>query len=170
MLSLVGDHVTCECTCALTTELALVIWEYFITLASEVDLFWRKSVTATSMLFVATRWIMLATVLLEIAPNTEARFESMPLLLSQTLISSPVTVKPWVGPYRFSTLLGSYGLLVRKLISLLHCFSAFSILHSILRHTSICNMAKLYMGLCGPAPGNHSCSNRHSKLTYPYFA
>ena len=89
MLSLVGDHAKCECTCALTTESALSIWEYLITLASEVDLFWRKPMTAPSMLFVGTRWIMLATALLQIAPNTEATFESMPLLCTSDIDTFP---------------------------------------------------------------------------------
>ena len=80
MLSPVGDHATCECTCALTKELALAIWEYLITFASEVDLFWRKPVTAPSMLFAGTRWMMLVNALLQIAPNTEATFDYMPLL------------------------------------------------------------------------------------------
>ena len=80
MLSLVGEHATCEYTCALTTESVLTIWEYLITLANEVDLFWRKPVTAPSILFIATRWIMLVTMLLQFAPITEATFNSMPSL------------------------------------------------------------------------------------------
>ena len=80
MLSLVCDCATCECACALTTESALAIWEYLITLESEVDLFWRKPVTAPSILFIAIRWIMLATAFMQIAPNTEATLDSMPLL------------------------------------------------------------------------------------------
>ena len=80
MLSLVRDHAMCECTCALTTESAMAIWEYFSTLANEVDLFWRKPLTAPSMLFAGTRWIMLANALLQFAPTTEATFDSMPLL------------------------------------------------------------------------------------------
>ena len=77
MLSLVGDHAACEYTCVLTTESALVIWEYIITVASEVDLFWRKPLTAPSMLFITTRWIMLANAILQTVPNTEATFDSM---------------------------------------------------------------------------------------------
>ena len=80
MLSLVGDHAKIECTCALTAESALAIWEYLITLADEIDLFWRKPVTAPSMLFIGTRWIMLATALQQLTPATEATFDSMPLL------------------------------------------------------------------------------------------
>ena len=93
MLSVVCDRATCECTCALTTESALAIWEYLITLESEVDLFWRKPLTAPSMLFVAARWIMLTTALVEFAPTTESTFDSMLLLrMSPTLIPFPVTV------------------------------------------------------------------------------
>ena len=80
MLSQVGDHATCECTCALTTDLALPVWEYLITLANEIDLFWRKPVTAPSILFIATRWIMLANALLQFAPATEETYDSIPLL------------------------------------------------------------------------------------------
>ena len=80
MVSLVRENAICKCTCALTTESVLAIWEYIITLTSEVDLFWRKPVTAPSMLFIATRWIMLATALLQIVPTTEATFDSMPFL------------------------------------------------------------------------------------------
>ena len=85
MLSLVRENAICKCTCALTTESVLAIWEYIITLTSEVDLFWRKPVTAPSMLFVATRWIMVATVLLQIVPTTEATFDSMPLLCTSDI-------------------------------------------------------------------------------------
>ena len=85
MVSLVRDHVICECTCALTTESALVIWEYIITLPDEVDLFWRKPLTAPSMLFIATRWIMLATALLQFAPVTEATLDYMPLLCTSDI-------------------------------------------------------------------------------------
>ena len=80
MLSLVRDHAICECTCALTTQSALAIWEYIITFSNEVDLFWRKPVTAASMLFIVTRWNMLATALLQIVPNTDATFGYMPSL------------------------------------------------------------------------------------------
>ena len=65
---------------ALTTQSAMAIWEYFVTLESEVDLFWRKPVTAPSMLFIAIRWIMLVNALLQFAPVTEATFAFMPLL------------------------------------------------------------------------------------------
>ena len=85
MLSLVCDHVICECTYALTTESALAIWEYTITLPNEVNLFWRKPVTAPSMLFVTTRLIMLAIAVLQIAPTTEATFDSMPLLCTSDI-------------------------------------------------------------------------------------
>jgi hypothetical protein len=81
MLPQVGDHATCECTWhALTAKSALSIWEYLITLESEVDLFWRKPLTAPSILFIATRWIMLASALLQIVPTLKTTFDSMPLL------------------------------------------------------------------------------------------
>ena len=85
MLSLVGDRTAWGCTFVLTTQCynlqsALSIWEYLITLASEVDLFWRKPVTAPSMLFIVTRWIMLANAFGQFIPITEAMFDSMPLL------------------------------------------------------------------------------------------
>ena len=85
MLSLVRDYAICERTCALTTESALAIWEYIITLPDEVNLFWRKPVTAPSMLFIATRWIMLTYALMQIAPVTEATFDSMPLLCTSDI-------------------------------------------------------------------------------------
>ena len=62
------------------TELALAIWEYLITLRNEVDLFWGKPLTAPSMLFVITRWTMLANALLQLPPTTEATFDFVPLL------------------------------------------------------------------------------------------
>lgn len=80
MLSLVRDHAVCKCTYALTTEPAMAIWEYFITFASEVDIFWRKPVTAPSMVFVFARWIMMANALMQFAPVTEATYDSMLLL------------------------------------------------------------------------------------------
>ena len=80
MLSLVCDYAIYGCACALTTKPAPAIWEYFITFANEVDIFWTKPVSAPSMLFIATRWNMLATALLQIAPTTEATFGFMLLL------------------------------------------------------------------------------------------
>ena len=99
MLSLVCDHAICECTCALTTQSALGIWEYIITLASEVDLFWRKPVTAPSMLFIVTRWIMVADALMQIAPTTEATFDSMPLLCTSDIDIFPSNCEAliWAG-------------------------------------------------------------------------
>ena len=79
-LSPVCNHTTCECTYVLMTQLVMAIWEYLITLASEVDLLWRKPVTAPSILFVAIRWIMLVNALVQFAPVTEATFDSTPLL------------------------------------------------------------------------------------------
>lgn len=62
----------------LTTESVLAIWEYLITFTTEVDIFWKKPMTATSLLFVVTRWIMVLNALLEFAPITETTFDSIP--------------------------------------------------------------------------------------------
>ena len=53
--------------------------------------------TTPSMLFVITRWVMLATALLQIAPNTETTFDFMLLLRTSDVdvFPIPVTVKPW---------------------------------------------------------------------------
>ena len=51
------------------------------------------------MLFVVTRWIMLAYAILQIAPNTEATFDSMPLLckLDTDIFPSNCEALNWVG-------------------------------------------------------------------------
>ena len=50
----------------------MVVWEYLITFSNEVDIFWRRPVNATSLLFLLTRWTMLGSVVTSIAPNTES--------------------------------------------------------------------------------------------------
>lgn len=67
-------------THALTIESAVAIWEYLITLTNEVDIFWTKKLTATSLFFVVMRWIMLANTLVPFMPVTEATLDSIPLL------------------------------------------------------------------------------------------
>lgn len=76
----VSDHVVYNGAHALMTETALVLWEYTITFANEVDIFWRKPITATSLLFATMRWSMMVNALLEFAPTTEATSE--PILLT----------------------------------------------------------------------------------------
>ena len=77
MPSQVRGHAIREGTRALTTLVnsAFVIWEFLITFANEVDIFWRKQATATSLLFVVTRWSMVLNVLLEFVPVTETTYE-----------------------------------------------------------------------------------------------
>ena len=70
---LVGDYSSFKSKCTLTAPAALVIWEYIITLTDEVMVFWAKPLTTTSLLFVFTRWIMMANALLSIIPLTESR-------------------------------------------------------------------------------------------------
>ena len=78
MPSPVGDYAICARARVLTTESALPVWEYLITFTNEIDIFWGKPVTATSLLFVVTRWTMVANALLQFAPTTEATFDSIP--------------------------------------------------------------------------------------------
>ena len=40
---------------------ALVVYEYAITLAQEIDTVWRRSLTATSLVVLTTRWVMVAS-------------------------------------------------------------------------------------------------------------
>ena len=98
MPSLVGGRSISEGTHALTVESALVIWEYTITIADEVDIFWRKRMTPTSLLFVATRWIMVASALLQFAPVTEATsdFMLLPRMSDIDIFRSNCAALTWV--------------------------------------------------------------------------
>ena len=82
-----------------------MIWEYLITLANEVDIFWRRPKTATSLLFIFTRWAMVASALTQFLPITEATFDSMPYCTCPTLIAFSIAVKPSIGLQRCSSLL-----------------------------------------------------------------
>ena len=73
MLSVVGDHAICACIRRLM-EPVLALWEYLITLTHEVNIFWRKPKTATSLLLVITRWNMVAIALLQIVPTAGTMF------------------------------------------------------------------------------------------------
>ena len=54
--------------------------------------------TATSLLFVATRWIMVASALLQFAPVTEATFDStlLPCMLDVDIFHSNCAALTWV--------------------------------------------------------------------------
>lgn len=62
----------------MTTQPVLALWEYLVTFTNEVDIFWRKPKTTTSLLIVVTRWTMVASALLEFAPMTETTLDSIP--------------------------------------------------------------------------------------------
>jgi hypothetical protein len=178
MLSLVCDYAKCRCTSALKTELALAIWEYVITLASEVDLFWRKPLTAPSMLFIATRWIMVTAAVMQFAPPTETALGSMSFLRimsdADIFLSNCEALNWAAAALGLAEFIGT----ARKqahftALSLLRVciLNGTMILHSILRHTSIRHMAtKLYMGLRSSIFGNCSRGNKHSELTQLCFA
>ena len=59
--SLVGAHTTLPIY-LLTHHgrtLALVAWEFFITIQHEVSIGWQAKPTATSIMFIVNRWVML---------------------------------------------------------------------------------------------------------------
>lgn len=91
-------HIICDGTGVLTTESALVVWEYLITLANEVNIFWKKPLNATSLLFIVTRWIMLANALLQFVPITETTFDLRLLLCISDIntFSSNCAALNWV--------------------------------------------------------------------------
>lgn len=71
MRHVVNNNIISKSKYELTIRPALVIWEYCTTLGEEVDMFWRRRVTATSLLFMANRWIMVASTALTATPATE---------------------------------------------------------------------------------------------------
>ena len=81
MPSPVSDYVICACTRVLITAQVLALWEYLITFTNEVDIFWTKPYTATSLLFIVTRWTMVVNAALQFVPDTETTFASIPLSL-----------------------------------------------------------------------------------------
>ena len=42
-------------------DIALIIYEYVITFADEIEAVWKRPWTATSVLLLSTRWVMLLT-------------------------------------------------------------------------------------------------------------
>ncbi|EKM48828.1 uncharacterized protein PHACADRAFT_266071 [Phanerochaete carnosa HHB-10118-sp] len=50
---------------------SLVVYEFLITMGDEINIIWKRPVTATDILFCSVRWCMLLTVALELAPATQ---------------------------------------------------------------------------------------------------
>ena len=147
-------------------DLALAFWEYLITLANEVDIFWRKPVTVSSVLFIGTRWIMLANALLQIAPITEATSVSMLLLCLSDIDIFISNCDAMIWAIEAFYLVQFVGSACKQAYFTASSIFVFTIVHSIFRHTSICGVAtKLYMGLYSFASGTCSRSDKLSKLT-----
>lgn len=49
---------------------ALALYEYLITFADEIETVWKRPWTATSMLLLSTRWVMLLTLVYTVVPST----------------------------------------------------------------------------------------------------
>ena len=65
----------------LTYNTAIMLYEYFITLENEVSLGWQRRVTATSIMFLLNRYVMLSMIISEI----------ITMLPVTGLITSPVS-------------------------------------------------------------------------------
>ena len=50
--------------------IALVFYEYAITIDQEITTVWKKKVTATSVLLITTRWVMLVNTILQLLSGT----------------------------------------------------------------------------------------------------
>ena len=110
------------------------------------------------MLFVVTRWIMLATALQHLVPIAETRFDSTPLPRMSDIDTFRSDCKAlfWAGNVLyFAQFVGTAR---KQAYSPLHLFSVFMV-HSIFRHTGICYTAtKLPIGLRDSASRNCTLS------------
>ena len=97
--------------------------------------------TAPSILFIATRWIMLATGALQFASATEATFDSILLLCTSDIDIFPSNCETLEWATQALYFSGFIGTAREQANSPLHPFFVFSMVPSIFRHTSICNMA-----------------------------
>ncbi|GJE84685.1 hypothetical protein PsYK624_007610 [Phanerochaete sordida] len=51
---------------------ALVAYEFLITIQLEIDTVWRRPWTATSLLLLSTRWVMVLSAVLNLVPHSPA--------------------------------------------------------------------------------------------------
>ncbi|GJE90431.1 hypothetical protein PsYK624_065640 [Phanerochaete sordida] len=51
-------------------SMTLAFYEYLITFSDEVDIFWKRKLNATSLLFLATRWTMVLSAILDVTPTS----------------------------------------------------------------------------------------------------
>lgn len=155
----------------LMTKSALVIWEYLISLAKEVDIFWKRPKTATSLLFIGTRWIMVTNMLLEFASITvDSMFAFMPLpcMSHINIFLSNCEALNWAVEVIF--LVEYLGTECKQVTSPIYIFYVALMVHSIFRHTRICHLeTKLSMGLRSFTSGSCSCSDELGKHTHHGF-
>ena len=51
---------------------AWTVWEYIITFGDEVEVFWTRRVTATSLIFLLNRWALLVGTVLSLPSFTSS--------------------------------------------------------------------------------------------------
>ncbi|KAI1782494.1 hypothetical protein LXA43DRAFT_905612 [Ganoderma leucocontextum] len=76
-------------------HLALILYEYFITLGAEVELFWREKISRTSTLFFLNRYLVLAYQLFQIRGQWTFSDLSLPLYFNTTRALIILCYVPW---------------------------------------------------------------------------
>ena len=123
--------------------------------------------TAPSLLFVATRWTMVAIALLEFAPIIKTAFDPMPLshVSYINIFYSNCKTLPWLISALY------YAVFIETACKQVYytTISLFVLLtvHSVFLHKRICYMAaELFMGLHNIASGNIPCGSKSGKLIW----
>ncbi|EKM48076.1 uncharacterized protein PHACADRAFT_77010, partial [Phanerochaete carnosa HHB-10118-sp] len=64
-----------------------IIYEFLITIGDEIEIVWRKPITASSVLLGSVRWCLLLTAILNLAPSTPNNLENS---------CTPLQILTWV--------------------------------------------------------------------------